>query len=72
MCDVLPEPHDELNLINEDVWQQLSDNRNFATAKSEEEKWTLLYRKLFPDDEIVPSPCKSKMGTNSVTRCGQG
>lgn len=27
--------------------------------KSEEERWEAIYRYCFPDDQIIPSPCKS-------------
>lgn len=30
----------------------------FAGAKNVEEKWTLLYKKLFPKETFIPSPCK--------------
>jgi hypothetical protein len=56
-CERIPEPHDER--IHPHVLKQLNFKKApYATAKSVEEKWGLLFKALFPGEPEVPSPCK--------------
>ena len=34
-------------------------NKSHARGKSEVQKWAHVYRTCFPEDQDIPSPCKS-------------
>ncbi|KAJ2988879.1 hypothetical protein NUW58_g3751 [Xylaria curta] len=52
-CPVVPQSHE--GVIGEDQLQMLR-SRKGQSALSEEEKWIRMYRVIFPDDDIIPSP----------------
>jgi hypothetical protein len=56
MCDVQEEPDD--GLIRELTWEALKGSSTYVGATTEEEKWRMLYKSLFPLDTDIPSPCK--------------
>jgi hypothetical protein len=51
--------------MDNETWNRLRDRRQFATAGTDEEKWVVMFRTIFPSAK-VPSPCKSNR--NSTTR----
>jgi hypothetical protein len=56
VCDRRSQPFDDRISCN--TWGALKDRARFAGAKTEEEKWVIGYRIMFPNDKFVPSPCK--------------
>lgn len=58
MCEKRPEPHDDR--IRPQTLKQLDFKKApYASAKSTEEKWRMLFSVLFPDESNIPSPCRS-------------
>jgi hypothetical protein len=45
-------------LIRELTWEALKGPSTYVGATTEEEKWRMLYKSLFPLDTDIPSPCK--------------
>jgi hypothetical protein len=56
LCEILPEPADDR--ISQVRWTELRSKAPDYRNNTVEEKWTSLYKALFPGDERVPSPCK--------------
>jgi hypothetical protein len=54
-CTKAEEPPD--GRISNITWATISGQNKFKSAKTEEEKWKLLYKTMFPNDRFVPSPC---------------
>ena len=44
--------------IDEERFDKLKQRAKSSSKLSEEEKWEALYQVLFPDDEVIPGPCK--------------
>ena len=40
--------------------RQVLLRRRQGKGKSEESRWVEIYQILFPDDDVIPSPCRSK------------
>lgn len=38
--------------------KQLKSRKHTARRQSDNEKWADIYRLLFPNEQLVPSPCK--------------
>jgi hypothetical protein len=38
-------------------WVQIHDKHNFVSVHTEEDKWRVIYRILWPDDNDIPPPC---------------
>ena len=41
------------------AWDEMAQQCRFAGATTEEEKWVLLYKMIFPNENVIPSPCES-------------
>ncbi|PSN61721.1 hypothetical protein BS50DRAFT_144735 [Corynespora cassiicola Philippines] len=56
ICDIVDRPTDD-NRMDAAKWKEINLNRApFSHAKDAGEKWTMLFRYIFPDDHEVPSP----------------
>lgn len=55
-CEKRPPPEDDR--ISDELMSELRKVNTFASARTQEEKWNILYKKLFPNDSDIPSPCK--------------
>jgi hypothetical protein len=53
--------------ISPETEKLLKCRKKNRKGETEEERWKAMYQLLFPNDEVVPSPCKfSSRGENSA------
>lgn len=62
VCKELPKPIDDP--IHREDREVIRENRPPGyRLKNTEEKWTMLYQSLFPEDKWTPSPCKLSLSS---------
>jgi hypothetical protein len=54
-CVPVPKPTD--GLLDHREWEALWEKRNFTQDMTDEEKWELMYKSMFPVEK-TPSPCE--------------
>jgi hypothetical protein len=54
-CQTQPEPKDER--VSVELLRQIKARRPFLKAKTLAERWEILFKMIFPNDETIPSPC---------------
>lgn len=56
-CQTQTEPKDER--VGDELLRQIKPRRFFPKASSLLERWEILFKMIFPNDETIPSPCES-------------
>jgi hypothetical protein len=55
-CEIKPAEIEEGISVTQE--QALKSRKKTGKTQSEEEKWTEMYKIVFPEHSIIPSPCK--------------
>jgi hypothetical protein len=55
-CEKVDEPKDDR--IRNVTWATISGQNKFDEARNEEQKWSMLYRIIFPLEQHIPLPCQ--------------
>jgi hypothetical protein len=58
ICEILPEPDPKDYRVSQSLLNDFHGRKLWCEAKSDKQKWEIMYRCIFPDDTVIPSPCK--------------